>query len=71
MHSTETLDHWLTDDDGDGVPDDVDQDPLDPEVGTDSGGMSYLWIIVILIVVVVIGLTMILGKSKPPNENME
>ncbi len=59
-----------TDDDGDGVPDDIDADPLDPAVtdiiGNPENGWleNYLWLIVILIIIAVIGAILMFTKKS-------
>ncbi len=67
-----------TDDDNDGVPDDIDSEPLNPDVGEivddpndPGGGSDYLWIVIILIVVGIVGAFLFMrirGKPEVPEE---
>lgn len=63
---------WMdTDDDGDGVPDDIDLDPLDPTVREivdepETILNYYLWLILIIIGITVIGTVLMLARKLQP-----
>ncbi len=71
---------WMdTDDDGDDVSDELDADPLDPDISDiiddppdEDGGTNYLWLIILLVLVGVVGAFIVLrNKKKQEPEEME
>ena len=60
----------LNDDDGDGVPDNLDVAPLNPNITDiiDDGGTNYIWFAIMLALAAVV-VSIFIFRRKPPKIN--
>ncbi|MCK4757268.1 MAG: Ig-like domain-containing protein, partial [Thermoplasmata archaeon] len=70
---TNNTESWMdTDDDGDGVLDADDPDPLDPNITNNGGNNTWLYIMIILVIAGIVGAVFVMkskGKKPEPEES--